>query len=1100
MKTSVLYLVAIIGLYLNASAQQWTRYNSYKSGLSHNTVYDILVEKNGTKWFATYYGISKLVDSTWTKYNSTNGLSGNRVYCIAIDTSGNKWFGTDNGLSKYNGSTFTNYTTSDGLANNIVRSIAIDKKGKKWIGTDGGLSVYNDTTFVNYTNSNGLPGISVQAIAFDEQTNVWLGFNGTLSKYNGISFTNYYPGSSTFFGNSVNSIAIDLQNKIWLGTDVGAAVYNGTTWNNYTYKPGELGDNMVRKVVIDGKGNKWFGTNAGISKFDGNTWLNYTVADGLSSNWVNTIAFEKPEIIWLGYDMSGVSKLAAPTLSVSSQFLGIPPIENGKTYFNITSNANWTLTSSDEWLRANKASGTGNSSITLIAKANPSAILVRPAVITISAIGLDPVKINVMQAPADPILVIEPKTIELPGTENSEAFLSIQSNGGWKATYDTSWMKLSEEVGMGMQTLMVRAKANTSGTSRSTKIFFGTYGLKPDSVIVTQAAEAPVLFTSPSKLNIGYSLNSKATYSISSNVNWTAASDQAWLTVETPAGNGNAQVIVTAKENTNTISRSAKITLTGNGVSNKTIDVVQAGKPYFNLSTNKIDIAAAENSTNKFIITCNSRCELSWSALWFRLNRSNVEGNDTVIITAEKNYLSQKRTGYIFVELGNTIDTITLIQAEGPFVSISANTLNIDAAGGNNTKFIINSNTSWNISSSYGLVTADTTKGTGTDTITLKTAANTGTVPLTDYLIIKDTTDIYKTINIIQACADPYLKVDTTFLHLNKEENSSATFTISTNQSWTATVDYIFFHLDKESGTGNATVTITADKNQINNPVNGIITIYKDGVPAHTIKVTQESANFFMLIEQDTFHITANGTPSVTFKVISNIEWGVSNNNNWISFNKAMSSNNDTIKATATVNYEPNKRIGNCLLYSTYYGVNNVPLTFIQDSIYLITSTDSTAIGATEGSSIKIDYRTNFGLDVYTDLWLTYIPTSDTSFNIVAQANNSDQPRYGTVTINAGSVSKIIKITQLGLTSNNLLEMRHNNIYPNPANKNLYINTTNPNTTVTISNNSGKILLKMQLKGIENHINISQLPVGLYIVTINDGKTIVNQKIIKAVY
>jgi hypothetical protein len=78
--------------------------------------------------------------------------------------------------------------------------------------------------------------------------------------------------------------------------------------------------------------------------------------------------------------------------------------------------------------------------------------------------------------------------------------------------------------------------------------------------------------------------------------------------------------------------------------------------------------------------------------------------------------------------------------------------------------------------------------------------------------------------------------------------------------------------------------------------------------------------------------------------------------------------------------------------------------------------------------------------------------------------------------------------------------MRHNNIYPNPANKNLYINTTNPNTTVTISNNSGKILLKMQLKGIENHINISQLPVGLYIVTINDGKTIVNQKIIKAVY
>src|SRR5690349_20581487 len=64
------------------------------------------------------------------------------------DKSGNYWLATWHGIIKYDGKIFTNYTLKDGLIHFHVTSCYEDKKGNLWFGTArGGVYCYNGKSF-----------------------------------------------------------------------------------------------------------------------------------------------------------------------------------------------------------------------------------------------------------------------------------------------------------------------------------------------------------------------------------------------------------------------------------------------------------------------------------------------------------------------------------------------------------------------------------------------------------------------------------------------------------------------------------------------------------------------------------------------------------------------------------------------------------------------------------------------------------------------------------------------------------------------------------------------------------------------------------------
>ena len=87
---------------------------------------------------------------------------------------------------------------------------------------------------------------------------------------------------------------------------------------------------------------------------------------------------------------------------------------------------------------------------------------------------------------------------------------------------------------------------------------------------------SPTLDVSPSALNVAAAADSTASFSVTSNTDWTVSSDQSWLTVNPVSGTGNGSVTVTAEENTGATARTATVTISATGVTSQTVTVTQA--------------------------------------------------------------------------------------------------------------------------------------------------------------------------------------------------------------------------------------------------------------------------------------------------------------------------------------------------------------------------------------------------------------------------------------------------------------------------------------------------------------------------------------------
>lgn len=174
---------------------------------------DLLQDRNGDYWFATWLGIIKYDGKLFTNYTLKEGLIHFHVVSAFEDKKGNLWFGTARGgLYRYDGKSFTLFTTKDGLVHNTVTSFAEDKAGNLWFGTESGASRYNGKTFTNFTKKDGLSSNNVGAILADKNGILWFGCSpssynaedGGISRYDGKSFSAFTNKEGLPFKNVVS--------------------------------------------------------------------------------------------------------------------------------------------------------------------------------------------------------------------------------------------------------------------------------------------------------------------------------------------------------------------------------------------------------------------------------------------------------------------------------------------------------------------------------------------------------------------------------------------------------------------------------------------------------------------------------------------------------------------------------------------------------------------------------------------------------------------------------------------------------------------------------------------------------------------------------
>ncbi|MEZ4930979.1 MAG: two-component regulator propeller domain-containing protein [Saprospiraceae bacterium] len=237
---------------------------------------NIMQDKNGNIWLATWEGIIRYDGQTFTNFTNKEEVRRFHVFAVLEDTKGNLWFGTIGaGVYRYDGKTFTNFTIRDGLANDWIGCIYEDKKGIIWIGTEGGISCFDGKSFRNFTTKDGLCNNDINSIIEDQTGKFWIGARGNACYYDGTTFSEISRITGEPFVN-VRSIVKDKKGNIWLGGNDGLWRYDGMFFT-------QLSKDFTGYIYEDRAGNLW---TSSVSPTNRDKWM-------LSRNDEKSLSSEK---------------------------------------------------------------------------------------------------------------------------------------------------------------------------------------------------------------------------------------------------------------------------------------------------------------------------------------------------------------------------------------------------------------------------------------------------------------------------------------------------------------------------------------------------------------------------------------------------------------------------------------------------------------------------------------------------------------------------------------------------------------------------------------------------------------------------------------
>jgi hypothetical protein len=190
-------------------------------------------------------------------------------------------------------------------------------------------------------------------------------------------------------------------------------------------------------------------------------------------------------------------------------------------------------------------------------------------------------------------------------------------------------------------------------------------------------AAAATLTVSPSNQNVTSTAGS-ASFTVLSNTNWNASSDQAWCTVTT-SGSGNGTITANYTVNSSTSPRVATITVSASGVSNQVVTVTQAGAAAtLSVSPPSQGVSESAGSTD-FTVTSNSIWEVSSDVTWCTVTPAG-SGNGTIMAVYEANSTHTERTANITVFVSGVTPVVVTVIQDGSSVGVaeaSANSIRL---------------------------------------------------------------------------------------------------------------------------------------------------------------------------------------------------------------------------------------------------------------------------------------------------------------------------------------------------------------------------------------------------------------------------------------
>ena len=163
---------------------------------------------------------------------------------------------------------------------------------------------------------------------------------------------------------------------------------------------------------------------------------------------------------------------------------------------------------------------------------------------------------------------------------------------------------------------------------------------------------------------------SQQTVNVTANCDWKVSCSASWLTINPMSGNANAQLTLSAQENTTTTQREATITVTGGGFT-RTISVSQRGADVkLTVSPQTLEFSyKAEEKT--VAITTNDAWTITSNQVWCTVSKASGRNNENITVKVNQNNSPDSRTANVKITAGGKTETVTVTQTGGTLPVVS---------------------------------------------------------------------------------------------------------------------------------------------------------------------------------------------------------------------------------------------------------------------------------------------------------------------------------------------------------------------------------------------------------------------------------------------
>ena len=505
---------------------------------------------------------------------------------------------------------------------------------------------------------------------------------------------------------------------------------------------------------------------------------------------------------------------------------------------------------------------------------------------------------------------------------------------------------------------------------------------------------------------------------LKSNGDWTINPTAEWIAVSPMSGKGDATLTLTVEANTTGEDRSTQIKATTKD-NTATLNLTQGAQSpqpqyYLNVSPKNYRCGGAGG---EFTVEISSN--LDWTVTtpqW--ITCSVMEGFDdatvTLTISPIEDEKIEMREADVLFESSLTSDKVHVVQTVDPIMGIEIMPKNLEFVCTGETKIIaVFTEDAWTASMDVDWVTLSQTEGQGDAEIRVTLGENPGYEQ-------RQTTVLFTTAGGAQAMlgirqeASPnphFLEVSPLEFQFEKE-GGEREISVNCDTGWEFDMACDWLSISQQTGTGNATVVLTAQPNLLTEPRTNAFFIKSDNL-YYELSVTQAPGDTPLMVEFDAdtvFVVYTGGLQSLS--LASNTTWQLQASS-WITLITSSGEGDAVFDIAVDSNTDPNNRIG--FVSAVHNGQEMANIIVVQEGKPNILETDITELDVRpEGGSYEIQVTSNQSWAVNADVnWIHYEPQSgfgNRILTVTVDPMMGARPRTGHIKL-SGETGSLVIIT-----------------------------------------------------------------------------------------